>query len=299
MRACCRPKPVRVRRSRAFKCAASPDTRRDALQHRRSRSALADVKLAPSCRRSSRSSREPRLVIAPPLCRGCGAARLRRRCRADKSAPPVLTAVFSSTSYAPGSLATLRVLTSTSPRPADPPRRRRAGVVERRPPVGPGATHPFSPLGVNPCRVRLGRVAERPVLRAAHTRRGRQARSRRSSFARAVWARSRVAVVLPTLQLAGLQLLRRGRDGNGDSWYVDTHASTCSSAARSSRGMPPHYRTHAARFPPLPRAHGPAGRLPDRRGPRARRSGDDLAALYDLIIFSGHEEYVTHARSTT
>ena len=98
------------------------------------------------------------------------------------------------------------------------------------------------------------------------------------------------------LQLAGLQLLRRQRRRESrDSWYADSrNATACCSAVRTpaTASRPTTARSSAASCASSIHTGKKADYLSDEDLERFP-SGDDLARLYDLIIFSGHEEYVT------
>ena len=70
--------------------------------------------------------------------------------------------------------------------------------------------------------------------------------------------------------------------------------STCSSAARSSHdGKPPHYRTQQRGFLRFLEHSGHQADYISDEDLEKVATGDELAQRYDLIIFSGHEEYVT------
>jgi len=109
-----------------------------------------------------------------------------------------------------------------------------------------------------------------------------------------VWGRSRVAVVLPTYSWQAYNFFDEAKDGHGDSWYVD-HRRQHLQLGRPflTQGKPPHYRTQQRGFLRF-LVHGghQADYLSDEDLEKVA-TGDDLAQRYDLIIFSGHEEYVT------
>lgn len=105
---------------------------------------------------------------------------------------------------------------------------------------------------------------------------------------------SRVAVVLPTLTWQAYNL--RDDDGNGkpDSWYGDWKRDTMRVGRPFlNRGVPYHFRRYD-----LPFLHWLArsGREVDVLTDEDLDELDDgaeLAAVYDLIVFPGHHEYVT------
>ena len=105
---------------------------------------------------------------------------------------------------------------------------------------------------------------------------------------------NRVAVVLPTLTWQAYNLRDEDGDGKGDSWYADWKTKTVRlGRPYLSRGVPYNFRRYD-----LPFLHWLAQKkkgvdvlaqsdLESVANPRA------LAAAYDLIVFSGHHEYVT------
>ena len=105
---------------------------------------------------------------------------------------------------------------------------------------------------------------------------------------------SRVAVVLPTYTWQAYNFYDMNADGRPDSWYADPRRRSVNLGATVRR------QRQAAALPLL-RPRVPA--LPGARGKGCHVLGDDdldrlatgeeLARLYDLIIFSGHEEYVS------
>jgi hypothetical protein len=103
-----------------------------------------------------------------------------------------------------------------------------------------------------------------------------------------VLGRVRVAVVLPTNTWQAYNL----RDGA--TWYFDTSVHDVDlSRPYLDRGIPPHFRAYDEGFL---RWFARAGRKADFLADddlEAISSGRRLAQLYDLVVFSGHEEYVT------
>ncbi len=110
-----------------------------------------------------------------------------------------------------------------------------------------------------------------------------------------VWgAKSRVLVVLPTNTWQAYNF--RDEDGNGwgDTWYAKGAQSTVRlGRAFLRRGVPPQYRKYDLGFlrwlewthkTPDFLSETDIEQMPD---------GDTLANLYDLVIYSGHSEYVT------
>ena len=83
-------------------------------------------------------------------------------------------------------------------------------------------------------------------------------------------------------------------DGYGDSWYAGPQINSV--VARRGpfldRGVPPHFRPYDRRFLHwLARRGRQVDVLADERPRAARRA--QLAPPYDLIVFPGHQEYVT------
>ncbi len=170
--------------------------------------------------------------------------------------------------------------------------------------VGPGGSH--EPLGGRPVarsisgpvrtvRVEVGRW--RSGVYAASLRDGR-----RSGWAVLVvrprhLGTHRVAVVMPTNTWHAYNRRDVDRDGTGDTWY-ETPAIDRVDLRRPflDGGVPPHFRSYDRGFLHwLVREHHAVDYLADDDFERIS-SGDRLAELYDLVVFPGHEEYVsTHA----
>jgi hypothetical protein len=111
----------------------------------------------------------------------------------------------------------------------------------------------------------------------------------------ALGAASRVAVVLPTNSWAAYNFYDADGDGWGDTWYAGPpHQTATTNRPYIHRGVPPffyrydqgflhwlYWRGHTVDF------------LSESKV--AATSGDVLAHTYDLIVYSGHSEYVTEA----
>ena len=104
----------------------------------------------------------------------------------------------------------------------------------------------------------------------------------------------RVAVVLPTNTWHAYNFRDVDHDGVGDTWYADRRIpSVDMSRPFEDGGVPPHYRHYDRGFLHWLALHGRhADVLGDDDLDRVA-SGDALARLYDLVVFPGHEEYVT------
>ncbi len=104
----------------------------------------------------------------------------------------------------------------------------------------------------------------------------------------------RVAVVLPTNTWQAYNLRDVDGNGVGDSWYA--HAGVASVDLERpylDQGVPPRFRGYDRGFLRWLALHGgSADFLADDDFERAG-TGDWLARRYDLIVFPGHEEYVT------
>jgi hypothetical protein len=101
---------------------------------------------------------------------------------------------------------------------------------------------------------------------------------------------NRVAVILPTNTWQAYNFRDENGDGIGETWYADPRVRTVSlTRPYLDQGVPPHMSLFT-RW--LARAHLDADYLTD-DDLQAVRSGDALARRYNLIVFSGHEEYVT------
>ena len=103
----------------------------------------------------------------------------------------------------------------------------------------------------------------------------------------------RIAVVLPTQTWQAYNF--RDDDGNGtsDTWYASADVHTARLFRPfENRGVPPHYRHYDEPFLRwIARSRYPVDFLSD--GTLKSTSGDALARAYQLLIFSGHHEYVT------
>jgi hypothetical protein len=106
---------------------------------------------------------------------------------------------------------------------------------------------------------------------------------------------SRVAVVLPTNTWQAYNFRDVDHNGTGDTWYADPRIRSVDlTRPFLNRGVPPHFRGYQQGFlwwlGLRPEA---TDVLADDDFERVR-NGAQLARLYDLVIFSGHEEYVTN-----
>jgi hypothetical protein len=106
--------------------------------------------------------------------------------------------------------------------------------------------------------------------------------------------RPRVAVVLPTNTWQAYNLRDDDGDGVPNSWYAsDAVSSVTLARPYYLRGVPPYFRRYDVQFLRwLARAGHAADFLAD-DDLDSIRTPAALAARYDLLVFSGHEEYVT------
>jgi hypothetical protein len=105
---------------------------------------------------------------------------------------------------------------------------------------------------------------------------------------------ARVAVVLPTNTWQAYNFLDADGDGVGDTWYADATVHTVDLRRPfAQRGVPLHFGGYDSGFLYwLAHSDRDADVLSDDDLARFA-TGDKLARLYDLIVFPGHEEYVT------
>jgi hypothetical protein len=104
----------------------------------------------------------------------------------------------------------------------------------------------------------------------------------------------RIAVVMPTQTWQAYNFRDDNGDGSSDTWYAGWHTMHARLIRPFlDRGVPPHWKQYDA---PFVRWLVQSGRDVDYLSDaelRAAASGRSLAAAYDLIVFSGHHEYVT------
>lgn len=105
---------------------------------------------------------------------------------------------------------------------------------------------------------------------------------------------NRIAVVLPTNTWQAYNFRDSDHDGVGDTWYASPKIDRVDvTRPFLDNGVPPHFRGLDAGFlewfDRVPRAADFFTDADLDGGP----SGDRLARMYDLIVFPGHEEYVT------
>jgi hypothetical protein len=207
--------------------------------------------------------------------------------------PASIPAAFRSRSYAPGERAVLSVW-----RPPGPVQIRfyRVGRGAR-----PGRDDVMTGAPVGPAVRR--RAASTLVLRIPRGPSGLYFAELSASGGRRGYApfvlrpprlgASRVAIVLPTNTWQAYNFRDVNGDGVGDTWYADPSFNGVDlTRPFLHRGVPPYFRQYDLGFLRwLSRTGRQADFLSD--DDLERLSGGRLARLYDLVVFPGHEEYVT------
>ena len=100
----------------------------------------------------------------------------------------------------------------------------------------------------------------------------------------------RVAVVLPTNTLAAYNLRDTDRNGYGNSWYADPRVQTVDLRRPFLNGPLPQW---PGRFVHWFAHSGYTADFYSDEDLDAVATGDRLASRYRLVVFAGHEEYVT------
>jgi hypothetical protein len=200
--------------------------------------------------------------------------------------PPsdAVEAAFAQSSYGPGSVATLTL-------------RGRAPLVRVQLfHAGEGSDEPMQGLAVGPARsivspsstqqLRLGNWPS-GLYYAKVTTPGRGSWDAPFVLRATQPGESRVAVVLPTNTWQAYNF------EDGDSWYLRSSVHTVDlRRPYLDAGVPPHYHGYDRGFV---RWLALAGKRPDflSDDDLDRLTGEQLARAYSLVVFSGHEEYVT------
>ena len=101
---------------------------------------------------------------------------------------------------------------------------------------------------------------------------------------------NRVAVVLPTNTWQAYNLLDQDHNGFGDTWYADPRVDTVRLARPFlNHGVPPHLGS----FPYWMWEYGRHADFLADDDLDGFANATELVRLYDLVVFAGHEEYVT------
>jgi len=215
--------------------------------------------------------------------------------RVEASDRPSVEATFTRESYRPGDAARLVI--------TDRARGVRLQIVragEERHRLGPRDI--MAGRAVTPFRT-LGSVAGRRVLRipvgdwpsglyfARLTARGQRLGHAPFIVRPKRLGEHPVAVVMPTLTWQAYNFRDDDRDGDEDTWYADGDTARIARPFLN-RGVPPHYKHYDQ---PFLRWLSETGRDVDllAQSDVERTTGRQLAAAYELIVFPGHDEYVT------
>ncbi len=105
----------------------------------------------------------------------------------------------------------------------------------------------------------------------------------------------RQLVVLPTNTWQAYNMYDRDGDGWGDTWYAGGDPAVELDRPYRDRGVPPRFKAYDRAFL---RWLARTGKSPDFAADddlEAFASGDELRALYDLVVFPGHSEYMTES----
>ena len=103
----------------------------------------------------------------------------------------------------------------------------------------------------------------------------------------------RQLVVLPTNTWQAYNMYDRDGDGWGDTWYAGGNPPVELDRPYRDRGVPPRFKAYDRA---ILRWLLRSGKVPDMVADddlEAFGSGDELRALYDLVVFPGHSEYMT------
>jgi hypothetical protein len=104
----------------------------------------------------------------------------------------------------------------------------------------------------------------------------------------------RVAVILPTNTWQAYNLRDGNGDGWGDSWYIGGATRTADLRRPFVEpGLPYRFHDWSAAFNSWLKQTGKAADYFSDDDLAAFKTGNALRAAYDLVVFSGHEEYVT------
>ena len=209
---------------------------------------------------------------------------------------PALAVAFTHTSYVPGQRAELVVHGKAGPLDLQILRagaERSFSAVGR--PWGPARTLAMGRGGIHRLYVRIGAWDSGLYLaRLSSPDRKRVAYAPFVLRPGVYGRRARVAIVLPTYSWQAYNFYDADGDGKGDSWYANPRRhNVLLGRPYAGDGKPPHYRTQQRGFLRfLVHTGKTADYLSDEDLERFG-TGDELAGLYDLVVFSGHEEYVT------
>jgi hypothetical protein len=211
--------------------------------------------------------------------------------RAPRVSEPV-TAAFGARSYAAGDFASLRVSARAPTRarlrlfhvgPGRPLRRLRTSAALVRP-----ARRLRLRASARRVSVRIGAWPSGLYIALVTTRRGMATAPfvLRPSRRRV----TRIAVVLPTNTMAAYNRRDTDQNGYGNTWYSDPRVRTIDLRRPFLSGPLPQWPGRFVRW--FARSGYTADFYSD-EDLHAVATGDRLASRYNLIVFAGHEEYVT------
>ena len=103
----------------------------------------------------------------------------------------------------------------------------------------------------------------------------------------------RQLVVLPTNTWQAYNLYDADGDGWGDTWYAGGSPPVQLDRPYRDRGVPPRFKRYDLSFLKWLQWTGKTPDIVADDDLEAFASGDELRALYDLVVFPGHSEYIT------
>ncbi len=103
----------------------------------------------------------------------------------------------------------------------------------------------------------------------------------------------RQLVVLPTNTWQAYNFYDGDGDGWGDTWYAGGSPPVDLERPYRDRGVPPRYKRYDLGYLKWLQWTGKTPDIVADDDLEAFASGDELRALYDLVVFPGHSEYVT------
>ena len=107
---------------------------------------------------------------------------------------------------------------------------------------------------------------------------------------------SRVAVVMPTNTWQAYNFYDRDGDGHGDTWYAGWRRHTTRMGRPYlNRGVPAHFNIYDLPFLRWAARRDLQADFLSDADLASIGSGDQLARLYDFVVFPGHHEYVTES----
>jgi hypothetical protein len=109
----------------------------------------------------------------------------------------------------------------------------------------------------------------------------------------AVLGAQRQLVVLPTNTWQAYNFYDADGDGWGDTWYAGGSPPVQLDRPYRDRGVPPRFKRYDLGFLKWLQRTGKQPDVVADDDLEAFASGDDLRALYDVVVFPGHSEYMT------